>query len=150
EVFDRVLREEALHLAVELRRQGLVRRKHDGRALDALDDMRHRKGLARAGDAEQHLVALAARQPVADLVDRLRLVAGRAELGGQAEFASDIAERTLGGEERNHALKDKRAAATMPEASAPPRYRGGRAAPSPMTVKPGLRNSTVLPGSLAI
>ena len=62
EILDRVLREEALHLAVELRGQGLVRRENDRRAPGALDDMRHRKGLARAGDAEQHLVALAARR----------------------------------------------------------------------------------------
>ena len=57
EILDRVLREEALHLAIELRRQRLVRRQDDRRAAGARDDMRHRKGLATAGDPEQHLVA---------------------------------------------------------------------------------------------
>ena len=47
EILDRVLREEALHLAIELRRQRLVRRQDDRRAAGARDDMRHRKGLAR-------------------------------------------------------------------------------------------------------
>jgi len=43
--------------------------------------MRHRKSLARAGDAEQHLVLLAAREAFAQFVDRLRLVAGRLKFG---------------------------------------------------------------------
>ena len=87
EILDRVLREEALHLAVELRGQGLVRGEDDRRTPGALDDMRHREGLARAGDAEQHLVALAAAEPLAQLVDRLRLVAGRLEFGAEAGTA---------------------------------------------------------------
>ena len=47
--------------------------------------MRHGEGLARAGDAQQHLILLALPQPVDELVDRLRLVARRLELGDQLE-----------------------------------------------------------------
>ena len=58
EILDRVFREEGLELAIELRRQGLVGRQDQGRALGGLDDLGHGEGLARAGDAQQHLVAL--------------------------------------------------------------------------------------------
>jgi hypothetical protein len=57
EIFDRVFREERLELAVKLRRQRLVGRQDQGRALGGLDDLGHGEGLARAGDAQQHLVA---------------------------------------------------------------------------------------------
>ena len=58
EILDRVVGEEALELAVELRGQRLVRREDERRALRRLDHLGHGEGLARAGDAEQHLVAL--------------------------------------------------------------------------------------------
>ena len=58
EVLDRVVGEEALELAVELGGQRLVGGEHQGRALGALDHLGHGEGLAGAGDAEQHLVAL--------------------------------------------------------------------------------------------
>ncbi len=58
EILDRVVGEERLELAVELRRQRLVGREDEGRALRLLDHLGHGEGLARAGDAEQHLVAL--------------------------------------------------------------------------------------------
>ena len=57
EVLDRVLREELAELAVELRRQRLVRREDDRRPADLGDHVGHREGLARAGDAEQRLEA---------------------------------------------------------------------------------------------
>ena len=60
EVLDRVVGKEALELAVELRRQRLVGREDQRRALRRLDHLRHREGLAGAGDAEQHLGAVAA------------------------------------------------------------------------------------------
>ena len=60
EVLDRVVGEERLELAIELRRQRLVRRQDQRRALRRLDDLGHRESLAGAGDAEQHLRALAA------------------------------------------------------------------------------------------
>ena len=55
EVLDRVVGEEGLELAVELGREGLVVRDHEGGTLDGLDDLGHRVGLARAGDAFQGL-----------------------------------------------------------------------------------------------
>ena len=77
EVLDGVLREEALHLAVELGRQGLVGRHHQRRPPLRGDDVGHGEGLARASDAQQHLVALAAFDAGDELADRLGLVAGR-------------------------------------------------------------------------
>ena len=59
EILHRVFGEEVLHLGIELRRQRLVRREDQGRALHRLDDLRHGEGLARTGDAEQNLIALA-------------------------------------------------------------------------------------------
>ena len=85
EILDRVVGEERLELAVELGRQDLVRRQHDRRALHLRDDVRHGEGLARAGHAQQHLVPLLPPQALDQLDDRLRLVAGRLELGDQLE-----------------------------------------------------------------
>ena len=77
EILDRVVREEALHLGVELGGQGLVGRQDQRRALQALNDVGHGEGLARAGDPEQDLVAFAAHDALHQLVDGLGLVAGR-------------------------------------------------------------------------
>ena len=80
EILDRVVGEEALELAVELRGERLVGREDQRRALGRLDHLGHGEGLARAGDAEQHLVALDARAtPFDELRDRLRLIALRLE-----------------------------------------------------------------------
>ena len=59
EVLDRVVREELAELVAELRRQRLVVRDHERGPLDLLDRERHRGRLARAGDAEQRLEAVA-------------------------------------------------------------------------------------------
>ena len=75
EILDRVVREEALHLAVELGGERLVRRQDQRRLLHRLDHLRHRERLARPGDAEQHLVALALPHACRQLADRRRLVA---------------------------------------------------------------------------
>ncbi len=89
EILDRVVREEGLELAVELGGERLVRREHQGGTVGAGDDLRHRVGLARAGDAEQDLrlvLALDAGDEVGDgggLV-ALRLVVG---LEGEADAA---------------------------------------------------------------
>ena len=64
--------------------------------------MRHREGLARAGDPEQHLLALAALDAFDQFVDRLRLVAGRLEFRRNPEFPPDISLRAFGDEERQH------------------------------------------------
>ncbi len=77
EILHRVVGKELLHLAVELGRQRLVRRQDQGRLLHRLDHLGHGEGLARAGDAQQHLVALARQHARHQLADRRRLVAGR-------------------------------------------------------------------------
>ena len=51
EVLDRVLGEEVFELCVQLRRQSLVGRQHQSRAVHLLDHGRHGEGLARTGDA---------------------------------------------------------------------------------------------------
>src|SRR5262245_43815048 len=81
EILDRVVGEERLELAVELRGQRLVGRKDQRRPLRRLDHLGHGVGLARAGDAEQHLVALVPIDPLDQFDDRLRLVAPGLEVG---------------------------------------------------------------------
>ena len=85
EILDRVVGEERLELAVELGRQDLVRCQHDRRALHLRDDVRHGEGLARARHAQEHLVPLLPPQALDEVDDRLRLIAGRLELGNQLE-----------------------------------------------------------------
>ncbi len=80
EIFDRVVGKEAPELAIELGRERLVGGENERRALRALDHLRHGEGLARAGDAEQHLGAVVALDALDQLFDRLRLVALRLEL----------------------------------------------------------------------
>jgi hypothetical protein len=81
EVLDRVLREELAELGVKLRRQRLVRRQHQRRPAQARDDVRHRVGLARAGDPEQGLERQAVGEAFGELVYRFGLVtAGREHL----------------------------------------------------------------------
>ena len=75
EVVDRVLGEQLLELAVELRREDLVVRHDQRRSLDLLDHVRDRVRLARAGDAEQDLRLVATLQPFGELDDRLGLIA---------------------------------------------------------------------------
>ncbi|MNV04079.1 hypothetical protein D3C71_943640 [compost metagenome] len=81
EILHRVVREERLELPVQLRRQGLVRRQHQGRALHLGDHIGDAEGLARAGHTEQRLV----RQPGLDALDHqadgFRLIAGGLETG---------------------------------------------------------------------
>ena len=67
EILDRVVGEEVLELAIELGGQRLVGRQDQGRALRLLDHLGHGEGLAGAGDAEQHLGAVA----VVDALDQL-------------------------------------------------------------------------------
>ena len=57
-IFDGVIGEKTFHLAVKLRRQRFVGRENEGRALRFLNDLRHGKGFAGAGHAEQNLIAL--------------------------------------------------------------------------------------------
>ena len=85
EIFHRVAGEEALELAIELGRQGLVRRQDERRALGGLDDLSHGEGLARAGDAEQHLGLLALLDAGHKVANGLGLVAARLEVRRQGE-----------------------------------------------------------------
>ncbi|KFC70004.1 hypothetical protein FG93_03019 [Bosea sp. LC85] len=85
EVLDRIVWEEALELAVELRRECLVRGKDQGRTLRLLDHLCHREGLAGAGDAEQDLVALLPCDAVDEIGDRGRLVTCGLEIRLHAE-----------------------------------------------------------------
>ena len=75
EILDRVVGEEALELAIELGGERLVRRQNQRRALRRLDHLGHGVGLARAGDAEQHLHAVVAVDALDQFGDRGR--AGR-------------------------------------------------------------------------
>ena len=85
EVLDGVVGEELLELAVELRRERLVVRDDQRRPLHLRDHVRDREGLARAGDAEQHLVAVAAAQARRELLDGPRLVARGLEVAPEIE-----------------------------------------------------------------
>ena len=65
--------------------RGFVRGEDDRRALGLFDDLGHGKGLARAGGAEQHLVAFAGIDPGGEFGNRGGLVAGGGEIGLHAE-----------------------------------------------------------------
>ena len=85
EILDRVVGKETLELAVKLGGQGLVRRQHQRRTLRRLDDLGHGEGLARAGNAEQHLVAFLRVRLGHKLGNRLRLIALGLEFGLDAQ-----------------------------------------------------------------
>ena len=95
EVLDRVLGEELPELVAELRRERLVVRDHERRALELLHHPGHRRRLAGAGRAEERLAAVPVAQRLGELCDRLRLVAGRAVGGGDAEIGHAV-ERSNG------------------------------------------------------
>ncbi len=109
EILHRILGKEALHLAIELPgRQRVACWAHQDRgpkALRPLDDMGHGEGLARAGDAQQDLVALLALEPGDELDDGLGLVARGLELG-----ASRSAERGRRGGDAAGEVSIRRAA----------------------------------------
>src|SRR5690606_40731098 len=86
-------REERPHLGGEPGGQRLVGREDEGGAAGARDGLRHGVGLARAGDAEQHLVGLAVVHALGELGDGGRLVAGG--LVGGDELEGDAAFRLL-------------------------------------------------------
>ena len=100
EIFDRVVREEALELAIELGGQRLVGGEDQGGALGGLDDLGHGEGLARAGDAEQHLVALMGVDAGDEFGDGGGLVALGLEVRDDLEGAAAFGFRRLGRLER--------------------------------------------------
>ena len=81
EILHRIVGEEALELAIELGGQRLVGREDEGRALRRLDHLGHREGLAGAGDAQEHLVALQRLHAGDEFLDGGGLVALRLEVG---------------------------------------------------------------------
>ena len=89
EILDGVLRKKTLHLRKELRCQCLVGRENQRWTLLRLDDLRHGEGLARAGDAEQHLVAFARvrlrPQAIDEIGNRSRLIACGSVLADELE-----------------------------------------------------------------
>ena len=86
EVLDRVVGEELPELVAELRGERLVVRDDQRRPLELLDHPGHRRRLARAGGAEQRLVAVACSDGGGELADRTRLVTGRAIRGRRAQL----------------------------------------------------------------
>ena len=102
EIFDGVLREEGFEFVVELRGERLVVREDDGGAIELLDHLRHREGLARAGDAEEDLVAVAVGCAADELRDGFGLVAAGFVVAGKLEFHVRDASGPLGAENRGH------------------------------------------------
>src|ERR1700690_3919065 len=90
EVLDRVLREEALELGEELRRQRLVVADDEDGPVAPGDDVGHGERLSRARDPEERLVPVARGDGPDQLFDGLRLVARRRVLGGQLEKHGEI------------------------------------------------------------
>ncbi len=85
EVLHRVLREKLLELAAQLRGKGLVVRQHQRRAVEARDDVGHRKGLAGAGHAQQDLLVQTVFDPRDQIVYGFRLIARGLEVGNKLE-----------------------------------------------------------------
>jgi hypothetical protein len=75
EILHRVFWEKLAELAVQLRRQRLVGRKHNGWATQPGNGVGHGEGFARAGHAQQNLEHLAVFHTFHQLVDGLGLVA---------------------------------------------------------------------------
>ena len=86
EKLHRVFREKLPELRAELGRQGLVVGEHQRWPLELLDHIGHDKGLARAGDAQHGLLRKAQPGPPHQLLDGLRLSAGRLIAAFQTKF----------------------------------------------------------------
>ena len=87
EVLDGVVRQQVAELGGELRRERLVVRHHEGRALHLLDEPGGRRRLAGSGRAEQHDIGLARVDAVRELFDRGRLIAARDVVADHLEGA---------------------------------------------------------------
>ena len=90
EVLDRVVGEERPELVAELGGQRLVVRHDERRALDALDDARHRHRLAGTGGAQEGDHPVASGQRCRGFVDGPRLVGGGGEDRIQAKLWHDL------------------------------------------------------------
>ena len=91
EVLDRVAGEEFAHLAVELGREGLVGREHQGRPLNGANDVGDGEGLSGPGHPEQGLVREAVSEAVHQGGDGRPLVARRPEIGFELEAVAALA-----------------------------------------------------------
>ena len=85
EILHGVFREKSPHLVIELRCQRLVGGKDQGGALQTMDDVRHREGLARARDALEGLVMCPLFDAGDQARDRFGLIACRRVLRVQYE-----------------------------------------------------------------
>ena len=85
EILHRVFREKFAELRAELRRERFVVRQHERGAVEVGNDVRHGERLARAGHAEQNLIAHAEPDAIRQLFDRLRLIARGAVVGYKFE-----------------------------------------------------------------
>ena len=92
-VFDGVAREEFFELGVKLRRQRLVVREDQRRALGFLDDLSDGEGFARAGRAEQHLIMQPAVQALDQFAQSLRV--GRRSAGSRRQVQMVACEHAL-------------------------------------------------------
>ena len=76
EIFYRIIWEKAAHLGTDLAGQRFIRLQNQRRAIAPGDDVRHRKRLAGAGDAQQRLGVFTLMDALHQRFYRLRLVAG--------------------------------------------------------------------------
>jgi len=91
EILHGIVREELPKFRIELRRQCLVRRQDQRRPPQPGDDVGHRVGLARAGDAQQGLEGKSILDAIDEQPDRLGLIPGRRErlvqaIGAEGEW----------------------------------------------------------------
>ena len=100
EVLDRVVGEEVAELGAELRGEGLVVGEDEGRPVELGDDVGHGERLARAGDAEQRLGAVAGVESLDQAVDRVGLIAGWPVVGAEFERSGVTDGSGDGGHER--------------------------------------------------
>ena len=118
EVLDGVVGQELAELVAELRRQGLVVRDDESRLLHPLDDVGHRERLARARDAQQRLVLVAAPDALGERRDRLGLVAGEAVVRPDGELRHDVIVATRTYVRNGSPAASTRRAARTPSAAA--------------------------------
>ena len=137
EVLDRVVREELAELGVELGRQRLVVGEHERRLVVLRDGPGEGGRLARPGGAQQRLVADARAEPVAQPLDRRRLVAGRLERGDELEVGHGCVQDTPFGRceqvfaMRRSAAAERRGDRRLGSASAAPEVSMTRVAAGP-------------------
>src|SRR5919109_390642 len=89
EVLDRVVREELAELVAELGGERLVVSDHERRPLDLLDRERHRRGLARAGDAQERLETILVENAVRQFVAGFGLICDRPVGGVDSKLGHD-------------------------------------------------------------